>query len=559
MSNPPCETNERSPLLGQRDHQLCDQKDTGCWALGKAQCLNYRFQKIREKGAVLMIVWNAFFAVSLLSVGTDLAYGRDEQIVVCSLTLLYPVIGWLADCCIGRYRVLKVASYSLLLSIILKGIYKFILEEKITVLLFFTSSIWSVSVVCYLACIFQFAIDQSVGASGEELSFTIHWILWGITSGEWLADAVKYPFAFHSVVSSGLVRFIISLVGFCVAHCLMECRSSALETKPQLSNPIKKIFKVLNYARKHDCPQRRSALTYWDGDYPSRIDFGKDKYGGPFSVEEVEDVKTVLRLIPIAVCAMAFGIGMWKGEFFHVFKIHRTCYNASKVDVINTHFHSQLFHNSTFIACCLATLSVPIYHFLIYPIFYNYIPSMLRRIGAGLFLLFVSFLANSVIEVIGQVQSSNSSCMFDANHLPVPLDCSWTLIPEVIGSAGIVLTFFSLVEFLIAQTPWQIKGFLVCVAVSAFGIFTLAGLGLDMLLMNVPIRLFPGCGFFYYGIYTIVTFVIFVVFVIISKWYKLRRRDDVVPYHMFAEEYFEKNYKLEQQYLLQKYYEYLKY
>ena len=62
--------------------------------------------------------------------------------------------------------------------------------------------------------------------------------------------------------------------------------------KPLLSNPIKHIAKVLNYARKHKYPERRSALTYWEDDYPSRIDLGKDKYGGPFTIEEVEDVKT---------------------------------------------------------------------------------------------------------------------------------------------------------------------------------------------------------------------------------------------------------------------------
>ena len=149
--------------------------------------------------------------------------------------------------------------------------------------------------------------------------------------------------------------------------------------------------------------------------------------------------------------------------------------------------------------------------------------------------------------------------MFDTNHVPVPLDCSWTLIPEVIGAAGIVLIFFSFCEFLIAQSPWQVKGLLMCASITAFGIFTLVGLGLDVLLMNVPIRLFPGCGFFYYGIYTLVMFTIFILFVVISKWYKLRKRDDIVPYHMFAEECFEKNYKLEQQYLLELQYEYSKY
>ena len=203
INNLSSEDNETSPLLGQMDHQL-QNHNISCWTLCKAQCLHYRFQNIREKGAVLMIVWNAFFAASLLSVGTDLTYGRNEQIVICSLTLIYPVVGWLADCWIGRYRILKVASYSLLISIILKGIYKFILMEEAKEVLFFASGTWSVSVVCYLACIFQFTIDQSVGASGEELSFIIHWILWGITSGEEFTDVVKYSYFVHLPEFTGL-------------------------------------------------------------------------------------------------------------------------------------------------------------------------------------------------------------------------------------------------------------------------------------------------------------------------------------------------------------------
>ena len=30
--------------------------------------------------------------------------------------------------------------------------------------------------------------------------------------------------------------------------------------------------------------------------------------------------------------------------------------------------------------------------------------------------------------------------------------------------------------------------------------------------------------------------------VLASKWYKLRKRDDVIPYHMFVEDQFESNY-----------------
>ena len=68
-------------------------------------------------------------------------------------------------------------------------------------------------------------------------------------------------------------------------------------------NPIKLIIGVLNYARKNKYPRKCSAFTYLDEEQPSRLDFGKDaKFGGPFTEEEVEDVKTVLRLVPFLMC-----------------------------------------------------------------------------------------------------------------------------------------------------------------------------------------------------------------------------------------------------------------
>ena len=510
--------------------------------------IRYRIQNVSDKGAVLMIVWNVFFATTLLSVSTNLTYSRTQRILVSCLTVLYPVVGWLADCWIGRYHVLKAATYFVLLSILFKGTSMYILPS--TTMIYAATCLWSMSAVCYLSCVIQFTTDQSVGASGEELSFIIYWLLWGLTTGVVITQTLVFPFTSRPDADNGLVSFFVSVVCFSISYSLMENFSHLLMTKPQLSNPIKHMFDVLNYARTHDCPQRRSALTYWEDDCPPRIDLGKDKYGGPFSVEEVEDVKTILRLIPVVICAMTFGMGMWHGEFLHTFNIHRSCYNARSTNDPSSFTHNVLYHNSTYLICCLSTLCVPLYHFIVYPILYNYIPSMLKRIGMGMFLLFASFMINSIIELVGQVKAGNSTCMFDANSIPVPIDCSWTLIPQGIYSAGIIMTLFSLVEFLIAQSPWQVKGLLLCIAVNAFGAYTLIGLGIDLLLMNVPIRLFPGCGFFYYGIYTIVTFVVFVLFVIVSKWYKLRKRDDVIPYHMFAEEYFEKNYKLEQRYLL---------
>ena len=85
-----------------------------------------------------------------------------------------------------------------------------------------------------------------------------------------------------------------------------------LENISLIKNPIKLIVRVLCYAKKHKYPENRSALTYWEEEAPSRLDLGKEKYGGPFTEEEVEDVKTFFRIVfplIISVCAYALSDG----------------------------------------------------------------------------------------------------------------------------------------------------------------------------------------------------------------------------------------------------------
>ena len=57
---------------------------------------------------------------------------------------------------------------------------------------------------------------------------------------------------------------------------------------------------------KHKYPIKRSAFTFWENDIPSRIDLGKEKYGGPFTYEEVEDVKTMFRLLLLMFSLFGF-------------------------------------------------------------------------------------------------------------------------------------------------------------------------------------------------------------------------------------------------------------
>ena len=53
----------------------------------------------------------------------------------------------------------------------------------------------------------------------------------------------------------------------------------------------------------------RSALTYWEEDVyiPSRMDLRKSRYGGSFTTEQVEDVKTILLFLPLCLTIWILG------------------------------------------------------------------------------------------------------------------------------------------------------------------------------------------------------------------------------------------------------------
>ena len=79
--------------------------------------------------------------------------------------------------------------------------------------------------------------------------------------------------------------------------------------EPVSQNPLKSIYGVLKYAATHKHPTRHSSLTHWEEDIPSRIDLGISTYGGPFTTEQVEDVKTFFRLLVVSVAISFYPLG----------------------------------------------------------------------------------------------------------------------------------------------------------------------------------------------------------------------------------------------------------
>ena len=400
------------------------------------RCPKYKLAKITEKGAIFMILWNLFYTTALFSCGTELLLTKNiALVVVCSSSIFYPVVGVVVDVWIGTFRTMKLSLYFLLAAIVLKSIYFLIFSSD--VIIYLSILTWSLAGVCYVASIFPITTTQQIGASGEQLSLAIYWLIWGITTGQLVTKSIFCLFDINEQ-QMYILLFIISAVFFILAYIMMENCSHWLMTKPQLSNPIKQIAKVLNYARKHKIPERRIALTYWEEDYPSRIDLGKEKYGGPFTVEEVEDVKTVLRLIPVIVCVMTLGLWWCHKNYHYVDLEHVYCYNQRDI-------------STNIVAYAIAAVGVPIYHFLVHPLLYKHIPSMLKRIGIGIVLIVFSFFSSMILELATHVENEEIMCMFAMKNTKLHINYLWTLIPNLSHGVGYVLVMYCSIEFFLLK------------------------------------------------------------------------------------------------------------
>ena len=85
------------------------------------------------------------------------------------------------------------------------------------------------------------------------------------------------------------------------------------------------------------------------------MDYGKEKFGGPFTEEEVEDVKTVLRLLPLVICLSLCGPISLEKSYTGFIRVFNFEINVWLIPVLLIPVHQLLvclcFHNVASIFC----------------------------------------------------------------------------------------------------------------------------------------------------------------------------------------------------------------
>ena len=214
----------------------------------------------------------------------------------------------------------------------------------------------------YIACIGTFALFVSCRMSVK-----------------YRIETIILPIAAILVI---LITTAATLVIFCLSRKHFYIQRAGL-------NPFKNIYRVLKYTWKHKVPEHRSAFTYWEEDIPPRIDLGKDKYGGPFTTEEVEDTKTFLRILPLLLCL--FGYHLAGDGYSAPQQLQRTSCPSLPVLLLIV---ANPLHMSTLVT----VVGIPLYRLVIIKIF----PCvqkilMLTKMWIGLYLCLLQVVINIIV------------------------------------------------------------------------------------------------------------------------------------------------------------------
>ncbi len=418
----------------------------------------------------------------------------------------------------------------------------------------------------------QAAMEDMVDKSSEQLSSFIHWFFWcsnfaSITVLYSIVGAVLYSFQCHISEEnlqyySGIGVLLLSTLQIPFHFFGFIFSKTTQNPKPynQLAkrNSLTIIYKVLKYSYQHKYPERRSAFTYWENDIPSRIDLGKDKYGGPFTYEQVEDVKTFFSLLMLIVSLFGFHL-MGDGYSLsnYIMKMFG-CPTALSFGLI--------LGNPKHIPLLVAVVGIPLFQCVKRRV-RHILPNMLTTLWFGLLFSLVSQTLQTFhttlwdqvepefqcprIENLSLGNSINMKCLYSNMRIDTNNGCMWFCSSEpmkdhlyviylsiiVWSMSGIsyVMIFMTMLEFICAQSPNSLKGLLI-------------GIWYSMLAIKYAINTFdtnPQLLEFvswnaYNGAKGIGMFLSIIVFSLAAKNYRYRERNEIVNEQAIIEEQYER-------------------
>ena len=469
------------------------------------------------------------------SVSTWVVHGKTVVGIAAVSTFLFPIVSLLAQVVIGRYKLISYSLKILWIFSVVACIISLLYERKsmaknafvIQMLLLLILHCWILG--AFGASVVSLGMDQIISGTHTNISAFIQWLGWATFSGlavSAITASISYNCSNLSESEISMIFSLLSVFLFSVGLILDFCFHHKLVKEPVTVNPVSLIFKVLKYAAKHKHPVQRSAFTYCENEQPTRLDNGKSKYGGPFTTEQVEDVKTFWRILLVILVLSMFALP----HFIKLLDLASTMEKySSESKCIQAVSHAVSAPTSTIMFC------IPLYELLIYPCLINRGPSILQSAGIGAAALIVSSVYGIIFETVKK--ALNNECMFrEMGHV---LDIVFAIpFNHLLGFTAAVM-FKSSIEFVCAQAPYNMNGLLIGLYMTLGALFVIFG-ELFYLTWGNNILSSYACGVWFYLTTLVLAVVSSVLLGLVIRRYKARERDEITRSQDLVEQVYHK-------------------
>ena len=489
--------------------------------------------------------------------------GRNAIQYICMeaiLALFSPLAGLLADVIYGRFKVLKWSTYIMIAFEFLALVFIVIMSvvvDKINYTYYIMVGLLVAALLSYyfgniffLVNIIQFGIDQLRDSPTHYSVLFIHMFFWSNNFSH-LLSKIFSSLSNHEIILNSYTKIVkmdstqvlsfevclsISAIFSTIILFIVQRYSNYFFTDKSRGNPYKLVFSVIRYAIKHKQPVRRSAFTYCDDERPSRIDYGKQIYGGPFTTEQVEDVKSLLNIAKVLITL---------GPAFLLDLTGETIFKHYRNEHFSQNYYVKIFLQKDFLSPLLIAICIPFFYSM-KPYFLRIIPNMFKRMGLSiimanilflLYLLFSSIASYDNRYTLGYLCSSNASYASHISLVDIPVVCM-PIVQNILSSLHQMLLYIAAWEFICCQSPQNMKGILFGLLYSVKAFFQLLSAVFSyVFFINWKHRLF-GChsGFFLSNL--VIGLVSLLIFTVVSRRYKYRKRDDICNIYQYAENYY---------------------
>ena len=526
-----------------------------------------------HKAILLLLLWEFMTGLMYNLIMTPSAYLRNFNsiaavflagIVAVLFLVLTPLASFVADVKFTRFKTLIWSTYCMVVSstfaLLSGGIVAFAVSDfsyfsnTLLGVLFISTLAYLCGRIVFLANVLQFGTDQLRDAPTHCSVLFLYAYYWWDNISSLLTLSTNIPghefiinhdygtIAFDKLKASlyGAVTFTSIFLSVIIILILRK-KKHWLFTEGIRRNPYRLTWDVVKFALQHKKPLRRSAFTFCENSFPSRLDFGKQRYGGPFTTEQVEDVKVLFNMVKVFLSlGPVFFLDLCATITAITYHHHHDKADFS----VNNPWKVFFLHNGV-LSPLLTLIWIP----LLFKLYLsNWLPNMFKRIGMSIILLSAVFALYLIYDAIG-----NSSQNYYENlaavchnvtdsfmHTPRFAQFSATyvvVLQNIMSSIYLTLLYISVWELICCQSPQFMKGLL-------FGLFNTIRAFYHFLAAATIVSIYfwksqlVSCNFIFYIVNLSLGLLCFLIFVMVTRKFQYRKRDDICNIYQYAEDYY---------------------